>query len=58
VTELLPATVQNSSLLINPFTFIIIVKAHCRVSKKAGEAGAGSAPMEFRGGYGRGKPAQ
>jgi small subunit ribosomal protein S10e len=25
---------------------------------KAGEAGAGSAPMEFRGGYGRGKPAQ
>lgn len=25
---------------------------------KAGAAGPGSAPMEFRGGYGRGKPAQ
>ena len=25
---------------------------------KAGAAGPGSAPMEFRGGFGRGKPAQ
>merc|ERR1712107_696031 len=33
-------------------------EAYRKTDDKAGAAGPGSAPMEFRGGFGRGKPAQ
>merc|ERR1712107_263002 len=33
-------------------------EAYSKTDDKAGAAGPGSAPMEFRGGFGRGKPAQ